>query len=65
MKSLTVLILAVSALVSASAFADAGDRVDQVFPQTPSVVSAPASTPVAESDSNLPASFVNVYFGGQ
>jgi hypothetical protein len=63
MKSLIVLVLAVSAFVSATAFADAGDRVDQVFPQTPVTASVPASTPVVTSDANLPAAFVNVYFG--
>lgn len=53
---------------STAAFADAGDRVDQVFPATPVVTepATPADVPAAASDSNtsLPPSFVNVYFGG-
>lgn len=62
-KSILVAALAVSAFASVSAFADAGDRVDQVFPQTSAVQVAPVQTPVVSGDSYLPANFVNVYFG--
>jgi hypothetical protein len=61
-KTLVTLVLAVSALVSVSAHADAGDRPDQVFPAV-AVPSTPAHVPAVTADANLPANFVNVYFG--
>lgn len=72
MKTLAAVVLAVSALVSTAAFADAGDRVDQVFPRTdataPVQASAPATAstatvPAASDDSKEPAFVRDVYFG--
>lgn len=63
-KSLLVAVLAVSSFASVSAFADAGDRVDQVFPSQVTVYGSPAVTPSADANDVLPACFVNPYCGG-
>lgn len=60
----------VLAVASVSAFADAGDRPDQVFGST-SASATPASkpavvpaTPASDVNTSLPPCFVNVYCGG-
>lgn len=68
---LSTLVLVVAALASTAAFADAGDRPDQVFgTQTVTAPAAPAtsaSAPVASKTAKpdvLPVCFVNPYCGG-